>query len=72
MQGGKYLVVQHLVLRLHAGHEGILGQVVAATAVLLVGTLDLFLEGLDIRRQQSMQLEDGALFLRESGALVEL
>lgn len=67
-----HLVVQHLILRLHAGHERILGEVIAATAVLLVGALDLFLKSLDIRRKQSMQLERGALFAREGRALVEL
>lgn len=60
-----YPVVQHLVLRLHARHEGVLGQVIAAAAVLLIGTLDLLLESLDVRRKQSIQLEGGALFNRE-------
>lgn len=66
------LVVQHLILRLHARHESILGQVITTTAVLLVGALDLFVESLDIRREQSMQLERGALIAREGRALVEL
>lgn len=49
-----HLVVQHLILRFHARHESILGQVIATTAILLVGAFDLFLKSLGIRWKESM------------------
>lgn len=66
------LVVQHLILRLHTRHEGILRQIIVSTAILLISTLDLFIEGLNIGREKAMQFESGALFARKSGAFVEL
>lgn len=65
-------VVQHLVLLLEAGHEGVLGQVARAGAVLGIGALDLLVERLDVGGEQAMELERVALVLGEGRAFVEV
>lgn len=67
-----HLVVQNLILRLHARQESILSQVILSTAVLLVSTLNLLIQVLDIGRKQAMELEGCALFVWKGGAFVEL
>jgi hypothetical protein len=66
-----YLVVQHLTLPFHTSHEGVLGQVIFPAAVLLVGSLHLLIKGLDIRREQSMELESRSLVIRKRRSFVE-
>jgi hypothetical protein len=41
----------------HAGHEGVLGERILAAGVLLVGTSDLFVQGLDVDREKAMEVE---------------
>lgn len=57
---------------LHACHEGVLGKVVGAAAVLVIGTLYLVLEGLDILWEKAMKLELIAFLLGKSSALVQI
>jgi hypothetical protein len=61
-----YFVIQHLILRLHACQEGILGQIIGATGILFIGPLHLLFQGLDIRRQESVQSKFLALVIGES------
>lgn len=47
-------VIEDFVLLLETGHEGVLGQVARAGAVLGVGALDLLIERLDVGGQEAM------------------
>lgn len=69
---GAYAVVKHLVLLLHARHEGVFGQGIRTAAVLVIGALDLVLESLDVLWQETMELEFIALSLSEGSALVQI
>lgn len=60
-----YFVVKHLVLLLHTCHECVFGKIAWARAVLGICALDLFIESLNIRRKQAMELEGVALFFGE-------
>lgn len=66
------LVVQNIILGLHACHEGILSQVILAAAVLLVGSLDLIIKSLYIWRKQAVELEQRAFFIWKGRSFVEL
>lgn len=67
-----YPVIQNFILRFHTRRKRILSQVIGLTAVLLIGTLGLFIERLHVRRQQAMQTECMALFLGKGRTLVEI
>ena len=42
-------IIQHFTLHFHTRHKRVFGQVVIPTAVLLVGSLHLFIQRLDVR-----------------------
>src|SRR5271170_4418252 len=63
-------VIENMVLLGHGGHESVLGHVRGACAVLVVRTLGLFVEGLDIGRKQAVETEAMALVFTEAGAFV--
>lgn len=65
------LVVEDLILLLHGGQEGILGQVVGTGFVLFIGTVRLLLKGLDGLGEQTSEVEVSTLVGRMSRALVE-
>lgn len=67
-----YLVVKNLILRLHTSHKRVLSQIIISTAILLVGPLNLLLEGLNVGRKQTMKLECFALLLCKRRAFIEL
>lgn len=65
------LVVQDFVLGFERGHEGVLADVGGLLRVLLVGALDLHLQGLDAGGQEGVQGESVAFGRWEGGAFVE-
>lgn len=67
-----YAIVQYLVLLLQRSQEGVLGKLVRADPVLVVGTFHLLLEFVHALRQQAREVEFTALILGESSALVEV
>lgn len=67
-----YLVVQHLILFLQRGQKRILGQVIRLREVLLVGSFGLFLQCLDILRQQAGEIEYAAFVGGKGRTLIEV
>lgn len=55
--GPLHLVVEYFILILHTRHERILRQGIVAAAVLLVRTIDLLFQRLDIGRKKTIELE---------------
>lgn len=66
----RYLVVKHFVLRPHARQEGVLGQVILPAAILLISSVHLFIQGLDVGWEEADELEGLPLILGKRGAFV--
>jgi hypothetical protein len=64
-------VEQHLVPVLEGSKVDVALEVVGLPLERLVGPPDLLVEGLDLRRKESVETEDVALAVRERGTLVE-
>ena len=61
-----YTIVQDPILVLEGSHQGILGQCIRSALVLLIGTRDLLLNGLDDGRQEADEIEPAALVFGEA------
>ena len=67
-----YSEIQNLILISQTRHEGVLGQSILPSRVLLIGSLDLLIQSLNILGQQSSQFELLPLFRRECSSFVEV
>lgn len=65
-----YSIIQNRILRLHARHEGVLGQIIRSTAVLLIRAMHLLIQRLDVRRQETVQSERLSLIFGKGRSLV--
>jgi ABC-type oligopeptide transport system ATPase subunit len=63
-------VEEHLVRVLQVAQEDMAGQIVLLALVRLIGTLDLCVQSLDMRRQKALQSKLAALFLSKRCSLV--
>jgi len=67
-----YLVVQHLILLFHTCHEGILAEIRRLILVLCVCSLDLFVQGLHVGRQQPSETKSVSLLITKGASFVEV
>lgn len=58
-------VVEYLILLLHGRHECVFSQIVRPRTILIVGAPGLLVEGLDVGREEAMELKSFTLFLGE-------
>lgn len=72
MEKHAYLIKQDLILLLHTRHEGILGQIIRHTRILLIRPLGLLLQTLNPLRQQTRQIKLASLLGRVRGPFVEV
>lgn len=64
--------VKDLILLVHARHEGILGKRIPPCRILFIGSFNLFVQSLDVRREEAMEIKCLSLFFWMSAAFIEL